>query len=66
MAKRINYSPYEKQVLLACVEEYANIIEDKRTDRRTTKENENTWDVLANKYADANVTKRTHKQLGAC
>ena len=33
MAKRINYSPYEKQVLLVCVKEYANIIEDKRTDR---------------------------------
>ena len=31
--KRI-YSPYEKQVLLACVKEYANIIEDKRADRK--------------------------------
>ena len=25
MAKRINYSPYEKQVLLVCVKEYANV-----------------------------------------
>ena len=66
MVKKINYSPYEKQVLLACVKEYANIIEDKGTDRRTTNEKENAGEALANKYADANVTMRTHKQLGAC
>ena len=42
----------------------ANIIENKRTDRRTTNENESPWEALANKYAD--VTKRTHKQLEAC
>ena len=63
MEKRINYSPYEKQVLLACVKEYATVIEDIRTDRRATKEN--ALEALANKYADANVTKRTYKQLGA-
>ena len=39
----LNYSPFEKQVLLACVKEYANIIEDKRTDRRTSSEKENAW-----------------------
>ena len=31
-----------------------------------TEEKENAWETLANKYVDANVTKRTHKQLGAC
>ena len=36
MAKRINCSPYEKQVLLVCVKEYTKFdtVEDKRTDRR--------------------------------
>ena len=64
MAKRINS---EKQVVLACVKEYAYFIEDKRTDRRTTKEKENALEALANKYnADANFTKRTRKQLEAC
>ena len=57
MTKRINYSSYGKQVLLACVKEYANINENKRTDRRTTNEKENAWEALANMYADANVTK---------
>ena len=65
MAKRINYSHYEKQVRVACVKEYSNFMEDKGTDR-TTKEKENAWELLANKYADANVTKRTHKQLEVC
>ena len=65
MAKRINYLPYEKQVLLACAKGYANIIEDKRTDRRTTNENENAWESLAKTYPDANV-KWTRKQLEAC
>ena len=65
MAKRIN-SPDEKQILLACVKEYANITEDKRTDRRTTNEKGNAWEALANKFADVNVTKRTCKQLEAC
>ena len=66
MAKWIHYSPYEKQVFLVCVTEYANTIEDKKTDRRTTNEKENAWKALTNKYADANVTKRTGKQLEAC
>ena len=57
---------YEKQVLLVCVKEYVNIIEDKRTAWSTMNEKENAWDAIANKYADANVTKRTRKQLKAC
>ena len=52
IAKRINYSPYEKQVLLACVKEYDNITENKGTERRTTNEKENACEALANKYAD--------------
>ena len=42
------------------------LLRKKRTARRTTNEKENAWDALANKYADANVTKRTRKQLEAC
>ena len=45
MAKRINHSLYERQVLLVCVKEYANIIEDKRTDRRITNEKENALEI---------------------
>ena len=63
MVKRINY---ENQVHLVYVKEYANIIEDERTDRKTTNENENAWEALANKYEGANVTKRTRKHLEAC
>ena len=42
------------------------LLRTKKTDRRKTNEKENAWEALANKYADANVTKRTRKQLEAC
>ena len=67
MSKRVNFSEFERQVLVACVRENAHIIEDKRTDKRTTREKDIAWERVTVKYnAKARVTKRSKKQLENC
>ena len=55
------------KIILTYVKEYAHIIEDKRTDKRTLKEKDTAWEALTLKFnAEAVVTEWTKKQLGAC
>ena len=61
MSKRVNFSEYEKQIILTYAERYAHITEDKRTGKRTLKEKDVAWEALILKFnAEAGVTKRTN------
>ena len=54
-------------IILTYVKEFAHIIEDKRTGKRTLKEKDTAWEALTLKFnAEAGVTKRTKTQLEAC
>jgi hypothetical protein len=59
-----NFSPAEKEIVLALDEGYRGVIECKRTDTVTTKLKDETWRQLAEQYnSKPTVLKRSAKQL---
>ncbi|KAK6310136.1 hypothetical protein J4Q44_G00200170 [Coregonus suidteri] len=45
-----NFSAYVKNILSELMEEFSNVLEDKKTDNTTVKKKEDTWAILCNRF----------------
>ena len=62
-----NFTPFERRVLLDNIKLFKEIIEDKRTDKITTKEKEKAWAEVTKRYnSHEDVHPRICKQLEYC
>ncbi|CAG9773404.1 unnamed protein product [Ceutorhynchus assimilis] len=61
--RSVNFSEKEIAALTAFVEIYTPILENKKTDAVTTKENDAMWEIVASEWAESRYTPRTGKQL---
>ena len=68
MAKRHpNFTSFEKRILLDNIRLFQNIIEDKRTDKMTSREKESAWAEVTRRYnAHEGMHQRVTKQLEYC
>ena len=59
-----NFSDLERTKLIRLMEDYKQVIEDKRHDSSNNKKKAHAWEQLTQKFnMEASVTKRTSKQL---
>ena len=64
--KREYFTNRDKEVLVSLIEEFKEVVENKKTDAVLLKKKETTWDKITEQFNSASGAKRQKKQLKNC